>query len=747
MKKLAPHLFFLMFVLAFAQAQIVVDEGELVKLRLSATDADGDPITYNFSAPLNEKGEWQTTVDDAGVYNVEISASDGKDITKQNIIITVNNVNQAPDLSSINNVEVTEGEIADLRLPKTDKDGDLISYSISEPFGNDGIMETEFDDAGVHEIKIEADDGKLKSQKIITLRINDLDRAPKLDSTVFRIREGETFRYALEKTDPDGDPIKYTLRGFPKGAEIIGNEIVWKTNYDSLKDESSWFKKALFYIGASKPKTNFERIYNVEITANSNGRTATSTLTLILENVNRAPSINYPESVTFNEGEEIILEPKVNDADGDPVRVKYDGFMETSRKKTNYETAGIYDLKITASDGSLIVSKDISLRIANVNRMPFFNPNKTKVYESEESIIMLKAEDLDGQKVRIGEDSIPSGVDFNSRESTLTLTPSYSFVQHSKEDTRNAVVGALNRVFNVKNYEKEITAKMDLNDGEESVVRDYTITVKDVNRAPIMNRIDPITVREGERLYFPVNAIDPDGDPIVYRFTGLVRRNNATISYNKWGEYVETVIASDGSFDTSIEVPITVINVNRAPELKLNAIKISENETVEIKLNGKDPDGDNFTYSLINVPEGMLLVNDSLVWTPDFDFDDHNIDGKNKTIIYEIEVKDDIGDLFIANASIIIKDINRKPEILSFSPQQRFIANQGREIKFFISAVDPDGDELKYFWGDEKTEGGNTHTRQLLAPGKREFTVTVSDGMSETVHIWPFITRQVIKKT
>src|SRR3990167_2168547 len=36
-------------------------EGELVNFpSLRASDPDGDPITYTFSKPLNEKGEWRT---------------------------------------------------------------------------------------------------------------------------------------------------------------------------------------------------------------------------------------------------------------------------------------------------------------------------------------------------------------------------------------------------------------------------------------------------------------------------------------------------------------------------------------------------------------------------------------------------------------------------------------------------------------------------------------------------------------
>lgn len=72
-----------------AMSAINVDEGDLVKVAPEATDADGDALTYTFSAPLDENGEWQTTDRDSGVYHTTVIVSDGEESATQYLRINV----------------------------------------------------------------------------------------------------------------------------------------------------------------------------------------------------------------------------------------------------------------------------------------------------------------------------------------------------------------------------------------------------------------------------------------------------------------------------------------------------------------------------------------------------------------------------------------------------------------------------------------------------------------------------------
>ena len=52
---------------------IIVFEGQLVKIIPNATDSENDSLTYNFSSPINASGEWKTSIGDEGVYQVSAS--------------------------------------------------------------------------------------------------------------------------------------------------------------------------------------------------------------------------------------------------------------------------------------------------------------------------------------------------------------------------------------------------------------------------------------------------------------------------------------------------------------------------------------------------------------------------------------------------------------------------------------------------------------------------------------------------
>jgi len=111
---------------------LVYNEGDLVKVVSEAEDIDGDEISFVYSSPLNQSGEWKTGYDDAGTYETAVSAFDGKDYTEEGITLVVHNVNRPP-LVAVEDADADENDIVDVQPRVSDPDGDSVTVTFSPP--------------------------------------------------------------------------------------------------------------------------------------------------------------------------------------------------------------------------------------------------------------------------------------------------------------------------------------------------------------------------------------------------------------------------------------------------------------------------------------------------------------------------------------------------------------------------------------------------------------------------------------
>ncbi len=243
-------------------AKINVNEGELVKLDLEATDPDGDPLTYTFSKPLNEKGEWQTKYGDAGQYPVDVTVSDGKLSSTKKLLIIVNKVNRAPKIIAPSGaIRVVEGQSVVLGLKATDPDGDKLTWSYGEPFSSDGTWKTKFGERGTYNVKVSVTDGVASDSITLNVEVLPGDRPPVLKvPTEITVKEGETVVIEANVSDPDGDQVSVTFSGWMTSDTK-------KTGYDDAGE------------------------YKVTVTVSDGLMEESQVVKVIVENVNRAPEI------------------------------------------------------------------------------------------------------------------------------------------------------------------------------------------------------------------------------------------------------------------------------------------------------------------------------------------------------------------------------------------------------------------------------------------------------------------------
>lgn len=134
-----------------------------------------------------------------------------------------------------------------------------------------------------------------------------------------------------------------------------------------------------------------------------------------------------------------------------------------------------------------------------------------------------------------------------------------------------------------------------------------------------------------------------------------------------------------------------VLNNNQAPVLAPVGDKtVGEGSLLEFTLSASDPDGDNLTFSVANLPDGATFNPETATfsWTPTF-----SQEGNYPNI--EFTVTDDGSPIELDTEliSITVGDINRPPEFDPILPQE--VQEEG-QLSFTVNATDPDGNSFTY---------------------------------------------------
>jgi len=328
------------------KCEIVVDEEELVRLAPEGYDPDPEvgpagKLIWTFFKPFSSKGIWQTKKGDAGITNSKVKLSDGELTDERDFCVEVIRTNEAPKLTGLRDLTVNEGETVKITPRCTDPDGDKVVITISG-WMNDDTKKTSFTDAGEHKVTVTCTDpDREKDTETITVTVRDVNRPPTLDvPETVTVDEGKTARIVARTSDPDGDKVTVV------------------------------FDKPFATDGTWKTKKGDAGTISVKVTANDGDKQVTKTVRVIVNKVNTAPTISSLRDVTVYEGETVQLKPRITDPDGDKLTVKYSGWMTSDTKRTGYDDAGEYDVKITVKDGTETVVEDVHVTVLNRNRPP-----------------------------------------------------------------------------------------------------------------------------------------------------------------------------------------------------------------------------------------------------------------------------------------------------------------------------------------------------------------------------------------
>jgi PKD repeat protein len=538
----------------------IIKETEELTFTVDISDPDGDPATVTWLVDGEEQETTEptftftTTYDSAGTYMIEATLSDGDKLRREKWIVTVENINRPPQLNGLEDITVNENEPIQLTLPEKDLDGDRIRYSIDNPLNDNGYWLPSFDDAGTYEVDVTANDGDLSTTKTLTITVQDVDRAPTFTPLTDQVlTEEDELVLNLNAADQDGDDIIFRAHGL-KGATFQGTRLIWSPDYDTVK-LPKFIGKPISYVRLDHFIFGDEKTIPVTLEACGSDKCAEQKIFITVQNVNRPPTLELPTKVvTTNETQKVRLYPIVSDPDGDAVKIYYsDRFNRLGRWKTTYDDAGDYTISLTASDGNKSATENVRVVVTNINRLPEFGRIKDKTVKENETVsFLLPVTDDDGEDLTIWTENLPPGASFD--EGMFTWTPDYDTVTPEDENKKEVTIIFMASDSGIRRRATGNNTELP----EEVVARSVTITVKDVNRPPVLTKLDPeqeITALLGNQLIFSAEATDPDGDELTYKWDfgfldSIAGAKAVARTYRATGNKEVTLTVSDGEAES-----------------------------------------------------------------------------------------------------------------------------------------------------------------------------------------------------
>ena len=167
------------------ETAITVDETDTVEFSVEASDLNNDDLEYAWKLDgveiSDEKSlSYETTYEDAGSHTVKVTVSDSTLEADHLWSFTVNNVNRVPALEELSDISVEETETVTIDPEIFDPDDDEVTFTISDPVGDDGVWETGFDDSGEYIVTITATDGTDEVSQQVKIVVENKNRKPQI---------------------------------------------------------------------------------------------------------------------------------------------------------------------------------------------------------------------------------------------------------------------------------------------------------------------------------------------------------------------------------------------------------------------------------------------------------------------------------------------------------------------------------------------------------------------------------------
>ncbi|MEK7398994.1 MAG: Ig-like domain-containing protein, partial [Candidatus Poribacteria bacterium] len=264
------------------------------------------------------------------------------------------------------------------------------------------------------------------------------------------------------------------------------------------------------------------------------------------------------------------------------------------------------------------------------------------------------------------------------------------------------------------------------------------IKVQAINDTPVANA-QSVTTDEDTPIKITLTGKDIEGSPLTFKImdqpkNGILEGELPELLYKPNpdfnGEDGFTFTASDGKLESqTAKVSIKINAVNDKPVVELQNITTDEDTPIKITLTGKDIEGDNLTFKIIDQPKNGVLEGKlpDLTYKPNPDFNGE--DGFTFTISDgELESQ-------TAKVSIKINPINDLP----IAEAKSLETNENKSVKINLSGKDVEGDTLVFKIINQPKNGtikgtppDLTYEPNYAFGGDDSFSYLVNDGKADS---------------
>jgi hypothetical protein len=559
--------------------------GDSVSLAVSASDPDGDPLTYTATglpAGLSIdagggtiSGAIANSAASSTPYSVTVTVSDGQSSASQTFSWTVGAVSLANPGDQSN----TDGDTVSLALSASDAGGLTLTYgatglptglSINTGTGViSGTIANTADTGSPYSVTVTASDGSNSASQSFTWTVARLTLTNPGNQ---QNAEGAPVSLQLSATDVNGTPT-YSATGLPAGLGISSSGLISGT------------------IGAAASGSS---PYQVTVTATDGSSSSSQSF---VWTVTSRVILSNPGPQSSAEGDSVSLAVQARDAGGATLTYSATGLppglaiSTTTGVITGTVAAGAsagspYHVTVTAGDGTSTSSQSFSWTVGVVSLTAPANQTNA---DGDSVTLALHASYHGAGNPTYGAGNLPPGLTVNASSGVISGTIAGNADANSP-------------------YTVTVTATAGSNSSSQTCT--WTVgTLVAVD--PVSNQANAV----GDTVSLAISATDANNHALTYGATGLppglsINSSSGVVSgtiatgADTGSPYSATVTATDGASSASQSFTWTVAHVALANPGPQNSVT---GASVTLALQGHDADGDHVTFSATGLPPGLTL--------------------------------------------------------------------------------------------------------------------------------------------